>query len=135
MFYASLSSVGDELISEAARLQREIQALLAGRSAPTSIRSVARGSYPALNVASTSNSIAVYAFAPGLDPSTIDVSIDRGILSITGKRSKDLPEASGEVSVYASERFAGSFEAFGKVGVAELFLEIAIEFCFAHFQA
>ena len=110
MFYASLSSVGDELISEAARLQREIQSLLGGRSAPTNIRSVARGTYPALNVASTSDSIAVFAFAPGLDPSTIDVSVDRNILSITGKRTKDQPEASGEVSVYASERFAGNFD-------------------------
>lgn len=110
MFYASLSSVGDNLISEAARLQREIHALLGEPTAPTSIRSVTRGTYPALNVASTADSIAVYAFAPGLDPSTIDVSVDRGILSIVGKRGKDLPEASREISIYASERFAGTFD-------------------------
>ena len=110
MFYASLSSAGDELFSQVERLQQEVQTLFGGRAAPSSIRPVARGTFPALNVASTSNSVAIYAFAPGLDASTIDVSIDRGILRITGQRTKDVPEARGEISVYASERFAGNFD-------------------------
>ncbi len=110
MLYTSLSSSRDDLFSEVDRLQREFQNFFGGRTAPTSIRSVARGSFPALNVASTSNSFVIYAFAPGLEPSTIDVSIDRGILSISGARTKNVPGASGTVSVYAAERFAGSFD-------------------------
>jgi len=109
MFYASLSSRGDNIFSELERLQQDVQSLFC-RTSPASIRSVARGAFPAINVASTSNSIAIYAFAPGVDPSTLDVSIDRGVLSIAGQCAKEVPDANGPVSVYAAERFAGSFD-------------------------
>ena len=49
------------------------------------------------------------AFAPGLDPSTIDVSVEKGLLAISGERKPDTPEPSDKVSYYADERFAGSF--------------------------
>lgn len=47
---------------------------------------------------------------PGLDPKSIDVSVEKGLFTISGARTAP-PEQreSGEVSVYAKERFDGRF--------------------------
>ena len=47
----------------------------------------------------------VYAFAPGLDPASMHVQLERGVLSISGERPTDY----GEASVHVNERFAGRF--------------------------
>lgn len=82
--YASLLSSPGSLFAEFDRLQRELQQAF---SAPSSIRAVARGAFPAVNIGMTPSSVEVYAFAPGIDPSTLDVSVDRGLLTIAGRRS------------------------------------------------
>jgi HSP20 family protein len=92
--------------AEVDRLQRQLQQ--AFEFSP-SIRGGARGGFPAINVASTPDSAEVYAFAPGLDPATIHVQVERGVLSISGERPADLPAAGGEHSVHQRERFAGRF--------------------------
>lgn len=81
--YASLLSSPGSLFAEFDRLQRELQQVF---SAPSSIRAVARGAFPAVNIGMTPSSVEVYAFAPGIDPSTLDVSVDRGLLTIAGRR-------------------------------------------------
>ena len=50
------------------------------------------------------------AFAPGLDPGAIELSIDRGLLTISGQRKSTLPEPGERTSVYAQERFSGAFK-------------------------
>jgi HSP20 family protein len=40
----------------------------------------------------------------------LEVSIDRGLLTITGERSADVPAETDKVNVYAKERFAGAFK-------------------------
>ena len=82
--YASLLSSPGSLFAEFDRLQRELQQAF---SAPSSIRAVARGAFPAVNIGMTPASVEVYAFAPGIDPSTLEVSVDRGLLTIAGQRS------------------------------------------------
>ena len=57
----------------------------------------------------TANSVEVYAFAPGLDASKIDVTIDRGVLRISGERRSAIPEDNDKINVYSRERAAGSF--------------------------
>lgn len=47
--------------------------------------------------------------APGLDPASLQVTTDRGLLVIAGERKSDLPESRDGVAVYAQERFTGSF--------------------------
>ncbi|RYY84792.1 MAG: Hsp20/alpha crystallin family protein [Comamonadaceae bacterium] len=74
----------------------------------SSIRSAASG-FPALNVGSTPTSIEVMAMAPGIDASTLDITIDRGLLVIAGERKGELPQEGERTSVYANERFAGRF--------------------------
>jgi HSP20 family protein len=72
-----------DLFAEMDRLQREMQQ--AFETVSPSIRGFGR-SFPALNVGQTPSSVEIYAFAPGIDPSKIDVNIDRGVLTIEGER-------------------------------------------------
>ena len=75
-----------------------------------SIRGFARGTFPPLNVAKTPQSFVVYAFAPGLEPESIHVQLEKGVLSISGDRVTDLPPEEDERwSVHQNERFAGRF--------------------------
>jgi HSP20 family protein len=95
-----------DLFAELDRLQRQMQQ--AFEFSP-SIRGFARGGFPALNVGTTPESAEIYAFAPGLDPSGIDVRLERGVLSIAGERKAELPPADAEASLHVNERFAGRF--------------------------
>jgi HSP20 family protein len=75
----------------------------------SSIRSVAGAGFPTLNVGTTPTSVEVMALAPGLDPSRLEITVDRGLLVIAGERKEDLPPKGERSSVYAHERFAGPF--------------------------
>lgn len=91
------------------RLQREFQRYSGPAS---SIRGFGRGGFPALNVGTTPESVEIYAFAPGLDPATVDVTIDRGVLTLSGERKSELPASADngtKAAVHINERFAGSF--------------------------
>jgi HSP20 family protein len=91
-----------DLFAELDRLQRQVQG--AFEFSP-SIRGFARGGFPALNAASTPQSAEIYAFAPGLDPASIHVQLERGVLSISGERPSEL----GKGSIHVNERFAGRY--------------------------
>ena len=88
-------------------LHRQLDRLLGGRG-HTPIRAQ-RGSFPALNVGTTSDAVEVYAFAPGIDPATLDVTIDKGLLTLSGERKATPVEPGSRHNVYASERPQGSF--------------------------
>lgn len=115
--YESLFNFPSSFLAEFDRLQNALSSL----NLPSSIRATTRGAFPAINIGTTGTSIEVYAFAPGLDPSKIDVSVDRGLLTISGERSIALNDASAksanessasedEQNIYATERFQGSFK-------------------------
>ena len=91
------------------RLRRELDDLFGLADMPTSIRSAAPGAFPALNVGRTPNSVEIYAFAPGIDPAQVEVTIDRGVMTIAGERPSSLPDNGGKANVYGNERFAGRF--------------------------
>ncbi len=95
-----------DLFAEFDRLQREVSSLF---DASPSIRGLGRGSYPALNVGVSPASVEVFAFAPGLDPSSIEVNLDRGVLSLAGERKNTLPSSDAKTTVHLAERFAGRF--------------------------
>ena len=107
--YASLLNHPNSLFGQFERLRRELDDTFGVSGLPSSIRSVTPGTLPAINVGRTPNSVEVYAFAPGLDASKIDVSLDRGILRISGERASGIPEDDAKVHVYARERGAGNF--------------------------
>ncbi|OWQ90290.1 heat-shock protein Hsp20 [Roseateles aquatilis] len=110
-----------ELFNDLDRLQREMSGLFdldAGRGA-------ARGAYPSLNVGLSPEAVEVYAFAPGLDPATVGVDLDRGVLSLSGERLSPLAakaeaaveatpgeaaaQPAGKALVHQRERFSGKF--------------------------
>ena len=95
-----------DIFSEMDRLQRELQQ--AFEFGP-SIRGIGRGGFPALNIGSTPKSVELYAFVPGLDPASIEVNLERGVLTIAGERSDDLSSQEENAAVHINERFAGQF--------------------------
>jgi HSP20 family protein len=96
-----------DLFAELDRFQRDIeQALDFGPS----IRGLGRGGFPALNVGATPRSVEVYAFVPGLEPASIDVQIESGVLTIAGERADDLSTQAQQATVQINERFAGRFK-------------------------
>jgi HSP20 family protein len=107
MMNASFRPAGD-LFSALNRLQSVLDQVFrpAERS---SIRALTGATFPVINVGTTPDSIEVMALAPGLDPTTLQLSIDRGLLVISGERNSEVPEAGDGISVYAQERFAGNF--------------------------
>ena len=102
MMYRSLFP--RDVLAELDRLQREMQQ---GFHLSPSIRGIARGGFPAMNVGGTPQSVDIYAFAPGIDPATLDVQIEKGVLMVAGERKLDEPGK--EATVHIDERFAGRF--------------------------
>lgn len=99
---------GADLFSELNRLQGMLDQVFRP-SERSSIRALTGASFPVINVGTTPETIEVMALAPGLDPASIQLSIDRGLLVIAGERASQLPEAREGIAVYAQERFAGNF--------------------------
>jgi HSP20 family protein len=102
--YRSLFS--RDVFAEMDRLQQEMRQAF---NLSPSIRGIARGGFPAMNIGHTPQSIEIYAFAPGIDPAAIEVNIERGVLTITGERKSDLPGSEEKTAVHIDERFAGRF--------------------------
>jgi HSP20 family protein len=107
--YESLLNFPGSVFSEFERLRREMDEIFGGTGLPASIRAVAPGSFPAINVGTTPNSVEIYAFAPGLDASKIDVTVDRGVLTIAGERPAPANDGEDRVKEYSRERVFGSF--------------------------
>lgn len=95
-----------DLFAEFDRLQREMSGVF---DASPSIRGSGRGGYPALNVGSSPAAVEVYAFAPGLEPSGIEVHLERGVLTLSGERAGDAPSGDTKTTLHLDERFAGRF--------------------------
>jgi HSP20 family protein len=95
-----------DLFSELDRLHQQMQRAF---GAGTGIRGNDMGAYPLLNVGRTPQTVELYAFAPGLDPASIDVNLERGVLTIAAERGSDLPDRDANSSVRINERFAGRF--------------------------
>ena len=78
-------------------------------TAPGGIRSVAYGAFPEINVGRTANSVEVFAFAPGIDAGSLEVTIERNVLKISGSRTSSIPRGEAKVQLYAQERPEGRF--------------------------
>jgi len=95
-----------DVLAELDRLQRDVQQAF---DVSPSIRGLGRGGYPALNVGGTAQAVEIYAFTPGLDPASIEVNLDRGVLTISGERKASLPAPDAKTTVHIHERFDGRF--------------------------
>jgi len=107
--YPSLLRVPGDLFDDFDELQRQMERLLGPRGQVSSIRAVQRGAFPAVNIGVTPEAIEIYAFAPGIDPASLEVSVDKGLLTIAGKRESQPTEKGAKRTVYALERTYGEF--------------------------
>jgi HSP20 family protein len=73
------------------------------------IRALAGRAFPAVNIGSTADAVEVIAFAPGVDPKALQITIDKGLLVISGERTENKDREEEGVSTYAQERFSGQF--------------------------
>jgi HSP20 family protein len=106
---SSLLRFPGDVFADFDELHRQLDRLLGLRNTSSSIRAVQRGSFPAVNIGNTPEAVEIFAFAPGIDPAKLEVTIDKGLLTVKGERTTAAGEANGKVTVYARERGEGSF--------------------------
>jgi HSP20 family protein len=104
--FGDLTNFEGSLFDDLWRMQREMDEAFTRWPWPAGIRSVARGTYPPLNVGVTPEKADVYLFVAGMNPKALDLSIQRNLLTISGERK--VPEREG-VQYYRDERFDGPF--------------------------
>ena len=96
-----------EFFAQLQRLQRQLDPQFGGDAA--SIRALSGDTFPLVNVGATQDTVEVMALAPGVDGQSLDLSIDKGLLIISGERQSAVPQAAERVDTYARERFSGKF--------------------------
>jgi HSP20 family protein len=107
--YPSMLNASGDLFADFAALQDRVDELLGAGRGSSSIRAVARaGAFPALNVGTWAEALEIYAFAPGIDPASVEVSVEKGLLSLSGNRAAQA-ETGKDATIYAKERFDGRF--------------------------
>lgn len=104
--FGSLTNFEGSLFDDLRRMQQDMDEMFGPRAWPTGIRSVARGTFPPINVGATSDRVDVYLFAAGLDPKVLDISIQQNLLTVAGERIVEIPENADH---YRRERFSGPF--------------------------
>ena len=105
MFW-NLGSFDDRLFDDFRRIQREMDELFGSGQARSGIRAVARGTYPPINIGATPGQVDVYVFSAGIDPKTLDISIQQNLLTVAGERKA---ERGADAEYYRRERFDGAF--------------------------
>jgi len=96
----------ESLFEEFRRMEQQMDELLGSGVQPPQIRAMARGTYPPINMGETPNAIDIYLFAAGLDPKSIDLSIQQNLLTVVGERPVPVKE---NATYYRQERFNGAF--------------------------
>ena len=102
-----LFQVSGSLFPELARLQQLLDEV--SPMGTSGIRAMAGRTFPAVNVGSTADGVEVIAFVPGVDPKEIEITVDRGLLSLAGQRTSGSENRQEGAHTYAQERFAGQF--------------------------
>ena len=100
------STIDSNLFDDVRRLESELDQLLGRSPYAAGIRAGPRGTFPPVNVGSTPERVDVYLFAAGVDPGSVEVSIQQNLLTVAGTRKVDVkPDA----DYYRRERFDGEF--------------------------
>ena len=104
--FGSLTNLEGSLFDEFRRVEQQIDELFGRGAGLPGIRSVVRGTFPPINVGVTPEKVNVYLYSAGLDPKTLDVSIQQNLLTVVGERKPADPEGA---KYYRKERFFGEF--------------------------
>lgn len=104
--FGTLSNIENSLFDDFRRITLDMDQLFGGTPWRNGIRAMARGTYPPINIGSTENQVDVYLFAAGADPNSLDISIQKNLLTIKGERRITPAE---RATYYRKERYDGSF--------------------------
>jgi len=101
----------DPFFSDLERMRSEMERLFNLAAPVGNLRGVVRGTFPAINIGETDENVIVYIFAPGIDPDKVDLTLEKGILTLAGERdtSKDIGENPDPQGYHRRERFSGKF--------------------------
>lgn len=89
------------------RLRDELDQLFDIGLPLSNIRSVPRGTFPAINLKEEKDAVNIQAYLPGIDPKAVDLTLEDNALTIKGKRET---ATTGEnVNCHRRERFSGAF--------------------------
>jgi HSP20 family protein len=97
----------DNLLDQLGRWDSDWDSFFTGSPWATGVRSVRQGTFPPLNVGSSPESVDVYLFAAGLDPKSLDLSLQQNLLTVSGQRQQDEEQ---DATYYRRERFNGTFQ-------------------------
>src|SRR5258708_40096440 len=100
----SFSRFSSDVFPDFERLQEQMDAAFRNFGVSSGIRAGARGTFPPINIGSTADTIEVVAFVAGVDPQALQVSIDKGLLILSGERPAALVGAGERKVVYADDR-------------------------------
>jgi HSP20 family protein len=103
----SFGNLEAPLFREFQRLEQELDEFFAGGTPwAGGIRSLPPGTFPAVNVASSTDAVNVYVFAPGIDAKSLEISLQQNVLTVDGRRE---PAEDSNATYYRNERFDGAF--------------------------
>ncbi len=112
--YDSFLSLSRARPTDLDRVRADLDAIFGRRVSPRAASPVSRGAFPAINLRQTAQAIDIQVFAPGIDASRTEVTLDRGVLTLSGERASDVPTApehngTEQTSVRSNERYTGRF--------------------------
>lgn len=88
-------------------VQEQMDRIFRSAGLPATLRSLPRGRFPPVNIGVSDDAAVVVGFVPGIEPDALKVSIEKGLLTISGTRS--MPPLPDNGRYYARERAEGSF--------------------------
>jgi HSP20 family protein len=94
------------LFNEFRRLEREMDQLFNAGFWPNTMRSDVNKNYPPINVGVTAEQVDLYLFAAGVNPETLDISINENRLIIKGERRLERDDLKNH---FRKERYDGAF--------------------------
>lgn len=101
-----LTGFDNDVFNQMERMRREMDQLFGPWAGSPGIRSVAAGTFPQINIGASSEQVNVYVFAAGIDPKSLDISLQQNLLTVSGERKITYPE---EAQLYRHERYSGTF--------------------------
>ena len=104
--FGSLTSFDASLFDDFRHLEEKMDEMFGRWPWPAGIRAVTRGTYPPINVGATAEQVHVYLFAAGLDPNSLEISIQQNLLTVAGERKVAVEK---DANYYRKERFDGAF--------------------------
>jgi HSP20 family protein len=84
----------------------EVDRMFNAVNRPLGLRSVPRGTFPAINIYDKGESAVLVAEIPGIDPNDLELTVLNDTVTIKGKR---LSDGNGDERVYRRERWTGEF--------------------------